>query len=211
MTTGYLMGLGDDAFVAEMKRLRPEAVAAFENGTNVCGCEACERYFRIWLEKVEPSAFGKATAPTVEIPNSTTGGQEFDVKFSDGSGFNISDADEINFRRIFGDTPRSQRSEPPAALDAIDDWSLATKSPVASGFMAYFPHAIAMVAQVSAQGNRQHGTDGWDKSRSADEINSLGRHFLAHLSGEPLDTDGHLHLAKVAWRAMAALERALTA
>lgn len=199
MMNGYLMGLGDDAFVEQMKRLKPEAVAAFDNGTNVCGCEVCERYFRIWLEKVEPSAFGKATAPTVEIPNSTTGGQGF------------SGLDE-GFRRIFGDTPRSQRSEPSAALDALDDWSLlATKSPVASGFMAYFPHAIAMVAQVSAQGNRQHGTDGWDKSRSADEINSLGRHFLAHLSGEPLDTDGQLHLAKVAWRAMAALERALTA
>ena len=45
--------------------------------------------------------------------------------------------------------------------------------------------------------------------KSKDELDALTRHLIDH-SINPLDEDGQLHLAKVAWRALAALERHLT-
>lgn len=103
---------------------------------------------------------------------------------------------------------------PVAAQDAIDDWRLANprkRTPVTSGVLAYFPDAIMEVAKVSHAGNRQHGTTGWDRSKSGDELDALSRHLLDHIKGEMRDTDGMLHLAKVAWRALAALQRLLDA
>ena len=85
------------------------------------------------------------------------------------------------------------------------------RPPIVSGFLAYFPDAVMEVAKVSAAGNRQHGTTGWDKSVSPDELNALGSHLIAHTQGSLRDSDGTLHLAKVAWRAMAALQRLLEA
>ena len=85
------------------------------------------------------------------------------------------------------------------------------KPPIYSGVLCYFPDALEQVALVSKAGNDQHGTTGWDKSMSADEFNSLTRHLLAHGRGNLRDTDGTLHLAKVAWRALAALQRLLEA
>lgn len=72
--------------------------------------------------------------------------------------------------------------------------------PVYSGFVAYFPRAIAEVAKVSRIGNEQHnpGTPlHWDRSKSGDEKDALMRHIL---EGE---------WAQVAWRAMANLEKEL--
>lgn len=98
----------------------------------------------------------------------------------------------------------------PAAQDAIDDWALVNrpKPPVTTGFLDYFPDAIRAVAAVSAQGNAQHGTTGWDRSKSSDHPNCLGRHFLER---GKLDTDGHRHSAKVAWRALALLQEEIEA
>mgnify|MGYP003148837701 CR=1 FL=1 len=73
--------------------------------------------------------------------------------------------------------------------------------PVYSGFVNYFPHAIAAVAKCSYEGNQQHHPDKslhWDKSKSSDELDALMRHMM---EGE---------WAQVAWRAMANLERKLT-
>jgi len=84
--------------------------------------------------------------------------------------------------------------------------------PVALGFMAYFPKAIGEVAKVSQTGNDQHhpGTPlHWDKSKSQDEADAGERHHMDHLQGNIYDSDGELHLAKHAWRAMAELERFL--
>ena len=49
----------------------------------------------------------------------------------------------------------------------------------------------------------------WDMEKSKDELDALTRHLIDH-SIDPLDEDGQLHLAKVAWRALAGLERFLT-
>ena len=84
--------------------------------------------------------------------------------------------------------------------------------PVFSGVLAYFPNAIKEVSKTSLAGNIQHHPDKplhWDKSKSSDEKDALVRHLIDH-SIDPLDDDGQLHLAKVAWRALAALERYLT-
>ena len=47
-------------------------------------------------------------------------------------------------------------------------------------------------------------------NKSSDELDALMRHLADHASGEEIDDDGIRHLTKVAWRAMAMLERTLT-
>ena len=83
--------------------------------------------------------------------------------------------------------------------------------PIFSGVLRYFPDALAEVARVSKAGNDQHhpGTPlHWDKSKSTDEGDALIRH---QLEAGTIDTDGQRHSAKVAWRALAQLQRELDA
>ena len=84
--------------------------------------------------------------------------------------------------------------------------------PVFSGVLKYFPNALKEVAKCSKAGNDQHHPNTplhWDMEKSKDELDALTRHLIDH-SINPLDEDGQLHLAKVAWRALAGLERHLT-
>ena len=84
-------------------------------------------------------------------------------------------------------------------------------TPVFSGVLKYFPNALCYVSQVSKAGNDQHHPNEplhWDKSKSQDEADALVRHLIQ--SGE-VDDDGILHSGKVAWRALALLERELEA
>ena len=84
-------------------------------------------------------------------------------------------------------------------------------TPVFSGVLAYFPLAIKEVSKASKAGNDQHnpGTPlHWDRSKSGDELDALTRHLLDH-SINPVDDDGVLHLTKVCWRALAALQKEL--
>jgi hypothetical protein len=84
-------------------------------------------------------------------------------------------------------------------------------TPVFSGVLKYFPKAIKYVSQVSKAGNDQHHPDKplhWDKTKSTDEPDALVRHLIDH-SIDPVDDDGMLHVGKVAWRALALLERYL--
>jgi hypothetical protein len=84
--------------------------------------------------------------------------------------------------------------------------------PVFSGVLKYFPNAIKEVAKCSKAGNDQHHPDKplhWDMNKSTDEYDALTRHLIDHTIN-PIDDDGVLHLAKVAWRALAGLERHLT-
>ena len=85
------------------------------------------------------------------------------------------------------------------------------KFPVASGCLDYFPDALALIAHVSHRGNEQHNPGKpmhWDRSKSGDEADTLIRHFLQR--GQ-LDTDGIPHSAKMAWRALALLQKELEA
>lgn len=83
--------------------------------------------------------------------------------------------------------------------------------PLASGVLDYFPDALLAVAEVSRIGNEQHHPGEplhWDKSKSTDEADALMRHLLDRGTR---DTDGGRHSAKVAWRALAMLQREIDA
>lgn len=79
--------------------------------------------------------------------------------------------------------------------------------PVYSGVLQYFPDAIMAVANCSWIGNEQHnpGTPlHWDRTKSKDEADALVRHLM---QAGTVDTDGVRHAAKVAWRALALLQK----
>lgn len=85
-------------------------------------------------------------------------------------------------------------------------------TPVFSGVLKYFPNALKEVSKCSQAGNDQHHPDKplhWDMEKSKDEYDALTRHLIDHTIN-PIDDDGMLHLTKVAWRALAGLERYLT-
>ena len=80
-------------------------------------------------------------------------------------------------------------------------------APVYSGCLAYFPDALVAVAELSRIGNEQHNPGSplhWDRSKSGDEADALVRHLLERGT---LDSDGVRHSAKVAWRALAMLQK----
>lgn len=83
------------------------------------------------------------------------------------------------------------------------------KYPMFSGFLAYFPDAIAAIANVSWRGNEQHNPGEplhWARAKSTDQEDTIVRHLVESGGGNVgtgLDTDGVLHSAKLAWRALA--------
>ena len=80
-------------------------------------------------------------------------------------------------------------------------------TPVFSGVLNYFPDAIRAVAKCSKVGNDQHNPNKplhWDRSKSGDELDALTRHLL---EAGTIDTDGIRHSTKVAWRALANLQK----
>ncbi len=79
--------------------------------------------------------------------------------------------------------------------------------PIYTGVLKYFPDAISEVAKCSYAGNQQHHPDKplhWDRSKSKDELDALVRHLME--SGQT-DADGVRHSAKIAWRALAHLQK----
>jgi len=83
------------------------------------------------------------------------------------------------------------------------------KFPVASGVLDYFPDALSVLANVSWAGNEQHNPGQplhWARGKSMDEADTMIRHFLQRGT---LDKDGIRHTAKMAWRALALLQKEL--
>ena len=82
------------------------------------------------------------------------------------------------------------------------------KAPLAAGCYDLFPDALAEVARVSQVAQEQHGIEGdeiqWDRSKSVNDADALQRHFQRRGT---LDTDGRRHSGKVAWRALARVQR----
>lgn len=92
-------------------------------------------------------------------------------------------------------------------IDRIGDAKTRKAHPVVTGVLDYFPDALLAVAAVSKAGNDQHNPGEplhWAKEKSTDEADSLLRHLIDR---GKLDTDGQRHSAKVAWRALALLQR----
>lgn len=79
--------------------------------------------------------------------------------------------------------------------------------PLFRGLLQYFPDALCAVAELSRIGNDQHNPGEplhWAKDKSTDEYDALVRHLM---EAGTTDTDGVRHATKVAWRALAALQR----
>jgi hypothetical protein len=79
--------------------------------------------------------------------------------------------------------------------------------PLATGVLDYFPDALMEVAHCSWVGNNQHNPGQplhWAKEKSTDEPDALLRHLKDRGT---IDSDGVRHSAKVAWRALAMLQR----
>jgi hypothetical protein len=82
-------------------------------------------------------------------------------------------------------------------------------TPVYAGVLNYFPLALLEVAKCSKAGNDQHNAGQplhWCREKSGDELDALTRHLL---QAGTIDTDGMRHSAKVAWRALANLQKEL--
>lgn len=85
------------------------------------------------------------------------------------------------------------------------------KFPIASGVLDYFPDALVAIANVSYLGNEQHNPGQplhWARNKSADEADTMMRHFLQRGTR---DRDGVRHSAKMAWRALAMLQKEIEA
>ena len=83
--------------------------------------------------------------------------------------------------------------------------------PLATGCLDYFPDALLAVADCSRKGNGQHNPGlplHWDRSKSTDEADALLRHLVDR---GKVDSDGIRHSAKVAWRALAMLQKEIEA
>jgi hypothetical protein len=81
--------------------------------------------------------------------------------------------------------------------------------PIARGVLAYFPDALAEVANVSRVANEQHNPGQpmhWSYGKSMDHGDCILRH---QIDFSEVDDDGLLHAAKVAWRALAQLQTLL--
>lgn len=83
--------------------------------------------------------------------------------------------------------------------------------PVLTGVLKYFPDAIKYVAEVSVGGNKQHMPGDplhRDRTKSVDEGDSCARHLI---DSGTFDDDGIRHSGKVAWRALALLQKEIEA
>lgn len=92
-------------------------------------------------------------------------------------------------------------------MDRIGDAKKRKATPLFSGCINYFPNALLAVAELSRIGNDQHnpGTPlHWDRSKSGDELDALARHLI---DAGTVDTDGVRHSTKLAWRALANLQK----
>lgn len=82
--------------------------------------------------------------------------------------------------------------------------------PVYSGVLKYFPDAIMEIAHVSWIGSQKHNPGMpmfWDDTKSKDNPDACARHLLQ--GGDFDEEDGLRHTAKVAWRALATLQKEL--
>jgi hypothetical protein len=109
---------------------------------------------------------------------------------------------------------------PPPPIFMSTDSATRKLMPVDTGFNAYFPRAMKLVAFLSRAANEKHNPGQplhWAKEKSTDEPDALMRHTLDEHQGMDATETGLEALGKLchktqrAWRAMAALERAAEA
>lgn len=94
-------------------------------------------------------------------------------------------------------------------LDFPEDAEGRKGVPLTTGVLDYFPAALAYVALVSKAGNDQHNPGQplhWARGKSDDQADCMGRHLVERGS---FDSDGLRHSGKLAWRALANLQKEL--
>ena len=145
--------------------------------------------------------------------------EEWNEHVSNNTGDMISDYMHTKVTRsMLADIEEEEEEE--GSIKSTEDWKKVQiyeaqkrkDTPVFSGVLKYFPNALKEVSKCSKAGNDQHHPDKplhWDMNKSKDEYDALTRHLIDHTIN-PMDDDGILHLTKVAWRALAGLERYLT-
>jgi hypothetical protein len=105
----------------------------------------------------------------------------------------------------------NQPKEEPISTVVPTDAKERKNLPICTGVLDYFPDALLEVARCSKAGNDQHNPGQplhWAKEKSTDEPDALVRHLIDR--GRK-DKDGIRHSAKVAWRALALLQREIEA
>jgi hypothetical protein len=86
--------------------------------------------------------------------------------------------------------------------------------PVTTGFVDYFPDAMALVSHLSWAGNEKHNPGQplhWARSKSTDQPDCIGRHLMERDGADEIVLkDGRVvvvpHRVALAWRAMAELQ-----
>ncbi len=114
-------------------------------------------------------------------------------------------------RSVSFETPIGIGGAPTRATTLPTDAAERKQYPVGTGVLDYFPDAIVALAHLSWKGNEQHNANmplHWDRSKSADEADTMIRHYLQRGT---FDTDGVRHTAKLTWRAMALLQKEIEA
>lgn len=118
------------------------------------------------------------------------------------------DAERAAIRRIttLAYDKETRPAPPPKKMILPTDPAERKDIPITTGVLSYFPLAIAEVARVSKAGNDQHNPGQplhWARGKSTDHHDCIGRHLIDRGTR---DTDGQRHSAKLAWRALAALQ-----
>lgn len=111
--------------------------------------------------------------------------------------------------RFLEDTDAEIRARGPKRLLSMLSSDERKKYPVTTGFVDYFPDAIAACAHLSWLGNQKHNPGQelhWSRGKSADHDNCQGRHLIERGS---LDNERIEHMVQKAWRAMAELQEYL--
>ena len=114
----------------------------------------------------------------------------------------------LYYRYMYNGDPVGDLLEDPPFAQQETKAQKRKQMPVYSGVLKYFPDALKEVSKASQAGNNQHHPDKplhWDKTKSFDNEDALVRHLIDH-SKDPMDDDGVLHLTKVCWRSLAALQ-----
>ena len=111
-----------------------------------------------------------------------------------------------DLRDIAGFADTEKQSKPDTKMLLSTDSAERKQMPITTGFLDYFPLAVAEVAKCSKAGNDQHHPGKalhWDKSKSTDHADCIARHLIDR---DSYDTDGIRHSVKLAWRALAYLQ-----
>lgn len=93
------------------------------------------------------------------------------------------------------------------SVEPQNDDQIRKGRPLFFGCMRYFPDALLAVAQLSRVANEQHNPGEpmhWSREKSSGHLDSAARHMLEAGTIDP--SDGQLHSAHLAWRALANLQ-----